>query len=62
MAMDDDAAIYIAAYLMLDQQAKRYRHWLALAKSLKHGMALLQRADASLRLNPEMEAVCRAWH
>jgi len=61
MAMDGDAAIYIAAYLMLDQQAKRYRHWLALAKSPEHGMALLQRADASLRLNPEMEAVCRAW-
>lgn len=61
MAMDGDVAIYIAAYLMLDQQPKRYRHWLALAKSLEHGMALLQRADASLRLNPEMEAVCRAW-
>lgn len=61
MAMDGDAAIYIAAYLMLDQQAKRYRHWLALAKSPEHGMALLQRADASLRLSPEMETVCRAW-
>ncbi|MEO6699438.1 MAG: DNA-processing protein DprA [Paraperlucidibaca sp.] len=61
MAMDAETAIYVAAYILLEQQAKRYRHWLTLAKSPEHGMALLQRAAASLRLSPQIAAVCQAW-
>lgn len=61
MAKDADIAIYLAAYLLLDQQAKRYRHWCVLAQSPAHGMALLQRADASLCLREDMVEVCRAW-
>ncbi len=61
MAMDGEIAIFIAAYLMLDQQPKRYRHWLACVSSPEHGMALLQRADVRLCLSSGMEAVCRAW-
>lgn len=61
MAMDADTAIYVAAYILLEQQAKRYRHWLALAKSPEHGMALLQRGHAVLRLSPKIAAACLAW-
>lgn len=61
MVMDDDIAIHIAAYILLDQQALRYRHWCALAKNPAHGMALLQKAHPALRLSEKMAASCLAW-
>lgn len=61
MALDADIATRVAAYILLDQQPKRYRHWQALARSPAHGMALLQRTDAALHLNAEMIAACRDW-